>query len=245
MSLFDIDTIFAYEFPTSSIEYIRNYNFNTASITELPLLLYNSSSEVPITVDMTVTQPWVAIRDPQTAVDLRYPSGNVVLPPTSSRLVSIFIDLPPEEESKSGTVTLRPEIELNIKSGSFLIVPKTPESSGSRRSDRVVPTDYTVRVGNGQSTLLDFVIYKEDGTPDFEVTENELRFEPGDAAIISAYYEYQAVTSYSPVTIFGLVVGTTTLAITAKGYTTVVDVEVVPTDTSGGGRQVDEDTNQI
>lgn len=238
MSAFDIDKIFSFVFPTSSIEYIRNYNFKDTTQTRLPLLLINSSDEVPITVNLQVPEPWIFIQD-STGNDMRYPKGNVVLNPTSSKEVVIIVDLPPEIESIPGTetVTLRPNITMDVKSGSFAIVPPPSVPTGLTQSDQIIPETYDVIVGLNQSTLLEFNINKEDGTPDFNVSFDEISFSVADPTIASADYDYQLVTSYSPVTIRGLSVGNTILNITAKGFTTSINVIVRPSTSSGTDRQ--------
>jgi hypothetical protein len=121
MSTYNIREKFSYVIATSSVNYVRNYNFNSATVTDIPLAMANSDESVPITVNITTTQPWMQIVDPTTGKDLRYPSGNVVLEPTSSKVVLLKLDLPPEIESIPET-TIRPFINLDIKSGSFPIL---------------------------------------------------------------------------------------------------------------------------
>jgi hypothetical protein len=53
MSTYKIREKFSYVMTTSSIEYIRNYNFNTASVSDIPLVMNNSDETVPITVNIT------------------------------------------------------------------------------------------------------------------------------------------------------------------------------------------------
>ena len=120
MSTYNIREKFSYTLTTSSIEYIRNYNFNTATVTDIPLAMSNSDTEVPITVNITTTEPWIEIVNPTTGANLKFPNGNVVLGPTSSSVVLVKIDLPPEIENIPESI-LYPNISLDIKSGSFLI----------------------------------------------------------------------------------------------------------------------------
>ncbi len=99
MSTYNIREKFIYALATSSIEYIRNYNFNTSTITDIPLALGNTDTEIPITVNITTTVPWIQIVNPTTGANLKFPSGNVVLGPTSTSVVLVKVDLPPEIEN--------------------------------------------------------------------------------------------------------------------------------------------------
>jgi hypothetical protein len=99
MSTYNIREKFSYVMTTSSIEYIRNYNFNTASVSDIPLVMNNSDETVPITVNITTTVPWIQVVNPTNGANLKFPSGNVVLGPTSSSVVLVKIDLPPEIEN--------------------------------------------------------------------------------------------------------------------------------------------------
>jgi hypothetical protein len=238
MSLFDIDKVFTAIFPTRSIEYIRNYNFNNTTATQLPLVLNNTSTEVPITVNMSASAPWVSIRDPQTAVNLLYPNGNVVLAPTSSKTVVVIVDLPSDIENRPGTITLRPEVLLDIKSGSFPIV-RPVDAPPPSQTERIIVSNDTVLVNVNGTTSLEFTIYDENAVPDFTVTLDEIAFSVDDPTVASADYDYQLITSYSPVTIRGLSVGTTKLNISAKGFTTTVNVQVIPSTSTGaiGGQE--------
>ena len=122
MSTYNIREKFSYTLASSSIEYIRNYNFNTATVTDIPLSMTNFDTEVPITVNITTTYPWIKVVDRVTGTSLKYPEGNIVLAPTSSNIVLVKIDLPPEIENIPETVvTPTPLINIQLLSGSFLI----------------------------------------------------------------------------------------------------------------------------
>jgi hypothetical protein len=231
MSKFNINEVFSYQFPTSSINYIRNYNFNTTTATHMPLTLINTGSLIPITVNLKVNEPWIKITNAEGSADLRYPSGNVVLSPTSSAQVFIIIDLPPEIEAQSGSITLRPNISVEALSGSFPIVPRTVEtettgSSTLTKSDYIVTELDNVSVVANQTILLSFVIYDENLVPNYTVPREEIVLSLDDATIISADWDYEGASAYSPIIIRGLAVGTTRLNISAVGYTTQVEVEV-------------------
>lgn len=132
MSTYNIREKFSYTITTSSIEYIRNYNFNTASISDIPLSMANTDTEVPITVNITTTEPWIQVVDPITGANKKYPNGNVVLGPTSSSVVLVKIDLPPEIENLP-SASIYPNISLDIKSGSFPISTTTSTTGSSMK----------------------------------------------------------------------------------------------------------------
>jgi hypothetical protein len=230
MSIIDVDELFDYVFPTSSLEYIRNYNFNSATVTDLPLSLINRGSDIPITVNITTQEPWIQVVDSVNGNNLKYPSGNVVLAPTSSRVVLVKVDLPSEIEEASGSITIRPNIFLDIKSGSFPIVAPT---SGDTNTGIVVNQDI-IFLNVNESTELEFTIYDENGIPDFSVGFDEVQLDI-DNLVASADYGQGFVISYSPITIRGIAAGETTLNISARGFTTGVTVRVRGESSSGSG----------
>lgn len=174
MSTYNIREKFSYVIATSSIEYIRNYNFNTSTVSDIPILLANSDQETSITVNMTTTEPWMEIVDPVSGNSLKIPNGNVILEPTSSVTVLLKIDLPPEIESRTETV-IRPNIIFDIKSGSFPIVlpsqttgstqADTSESIEARKNSIVTPQDEYV-LDIGEKIKVDLTVYDNEGNPD-------------------------------------------------------------------------------
>lgn len=135
MSNYNIREKFSYTLATSSIEYIRNYNFNSATVTDIPLSMSNADSEIPITVNITTTEPWMQVVDSTTGLSVKYPDGNVVLQPTSSVVVLVKIDLPPEIENIPEKV-IEPSINIEILSGSFPIT-----SSQNNQQKTEIQTD--------------------------------------------------------------------------------------------------------
>lgn len=128
MSIFDVRKVFTYTITTSSINYVRNYNFNSSTITDIPILLQNNGEEIPITVELTTTQPWMQLVDSITGTSLKFPEANIILQPSSSKTVLLKIDLPESIESIP-SLTLQESVQVNIKSGSIQIVPQqTPTS---------------------------------------------------------------------------------------------------------------------
>lgn len=232
MSLYDIDTLFSVVMPTSSLNYIRNYNFNSTTVSSLPMTLINSGSEIPITVNITTTVPWIQITDPATGANLKYPDGNVVLPPTSSKLVYVKIDLPPDIEDITNT-TVRPNILLEAKSGSFAIVPPpvtpttptTPTSPTGDDKGGIVAATTDINIIEGEQFLVQYTVYGKDGKPDFEVTIDEITFEY-DSQVIAINRNEEMVSSYSPIYVQGVSNGTTQIVIKAKGYETTIQVTV-------------------
>lgn len=178
MSTYNIREKFSYVISSSNIEYIRNYNFNSSTITDIPLFMANSDDVIPITVNITTTRPWVAIVDPTTGANLKYPAGNVVLEPSSSKVVLVKIDLPPDIESIAETVE-RPNISLDIKSGSFpivLVTQTTGSASGSGtpnttqsiddRKNSIVTAQQEYILSVGEKIKVDLTVYDKNGDPD-------------------------------------------------------------------------------
>lgn len=230
MSTYKIREKFSFVLATSSIDYIRNYNFNTSTVSDITLDMTNSDEQIPITVNMTTTVPWIQIVDITTGNSLKYPQGNVVLQPTSSTTVLVKIDLPTEIENIPES-TIYPNISLDIKSGSFPIVPPT---RGGNKNNRIVVNEDVVFLNVNGLTKLEFTIYDENSNPDLSVGVDEVRLDI-DNAVASADYDQEFVTSYSPVTIRGIAAGETTLNISARGFTAGVTVRVRDPYSSGPG----------
>jgi len=163
MSTYNIREKFIYALATSSIEYIRNYNFNTSTITDIPLALGNTDTEIPITVNITTTVPWIQIVNPTTGANLKFPSGNVVLGPTSTSVVLVKVDLPPEIENVPSS-SIYPDISLDIKSGSFPIIspPATTGSQSDNKNTITVPQS-TYTIDPGERVQVDITVYDVDG----------------------------------------------------------------------------------
>jgi hypothetical protein len=229
MSTYKIRDKFSFVLATSSIDYIRNYNFNTATVSDITLAMANSDEQIPITVNMTTTVPWIQIVDITTGNSLKYPQGNVVLQPTSSTTVLVKIDLPPEIENIPES-TIYPNISLDIKSGSFPII---PPASGDTNTGIVVNEDI-IFLNVNESTELEFTIYDENGNPDLSIGFDEIQLLDIDNLVASAGYE-QFVTSYSPITIRGTGAGETVLNISARGFSTPVTIRVLGPSSSGPG----------
>lgn len=244
MSTYNIREKFSYILATSSIEYIRNYNFNTASISDLPLSMANSDTEVPITVNLTTTEPWIRIVDPITGADKKYPNGNVVLGPTSSSVVLVKIDLPPEIENVPESV-IYPNISLDIKSGSFPIISPTVSTtdSSSRKNTITVPqTTYTI--DPGERVQVDITVYDADGLPEKDAN---VVWRSNNTSIVQVEEPENTQVDYNPYTpriIRGISAGETTVSITS-GPERQTSITFIVRDTSaessggGDGRQSD------
>lgn len=133
MSTYNIREKFSYVMTTSSIDYVRNYNFNTSTVTDIPLIMSNSDEQTPITVYIKTSMPWIEVIDPTTGASVVNPVGNVVLPPSSSTAVLVKIDLPPNIESNKIN-NLKESIFLEIKSGSFKIEQPTQTTNTTNES---------------------------------------------------------------------------------------------------------------
>ena len=146
MSTYNIREKFSYVMTTSSIDYIRNYNFNTSTVTDIPLIMSNSDEQIPITVYIKTSRPWIEVIDPTTGTSLINPVGNVVLPPSSSATVLIKIDLPPDIENNKVN-NLKENILIEIKSGSFKIE-QTTQNTGSVTETTQESSDTTTQQRN-------------------------------------------------------------------------------------------------
>ncbi len=245
MSTYNIREKFSYVMTTSSIEYIRNYNFNTASISDIPLLMNNSDETVPITVNITTTVPWIQVVNPTNGANLKFPSGNVVLGPTSSSVVLVKIDLPPEIENVPESV-IYPNISLDIKSGSFPIIPPTSSQQNLKNTITVPQTTYTI--DPGERVQIDITVYDETGSPQKDVN---VIWRSINMSIVQVEEPENTQIDYNPYTpriIRGISPGETTVTITA-GPERQTSITFIVRDTSsdssgeggggGDGRQSD------
>lgn len=212
MSVYNIREKFSYNLATSSLDYVRNYNFNTTTVSNIPLLLRNSDETLPMTVDMTTTDSWLRIVDPQSNKDLRYPSGNVVLPPSSSKLVYVKIDLPPNIEEIPETV-IYPSITFNLTSGSNLIV--TPnETQGKPTNALIVPANINLQIGETQ--LIVIKVYDSTGV---EEDGGQVDWTVQNMSIAQLSYQSTEVDSLDRRIIRGISPGTTKIIYNANGRT--------------------------
>jgi len=216
MSTYNIREKFIYALATSSIEYIRNYNFNTSTITDIPLALGNTDTEIPITVNITTTVPWIQIVNPTTGANLKFPSGNVVLGPTSTSVVLVKVDLPPEIENVPSS-SIYPDISLDIKSGSFPIIspPATTGSQSDNKNTITVPQS-TYTIDPGERVQVDITVYDVDGNPVKDVFN--VVWKSNNTSIVLVEEPENTQVDYNPYTpriIRGISSGETTVTITA------------------------------
>lgn len=168
---------FSYTIASSSLSYVRNYNFNTSTLTPIQVVLQNKSANIPITVDISASHPWLQIREPGTNKNLVTPNGNVVLTPTSSKLVNLNVDLPPEIEAL-GDTSLQISMSFYLRSGSYPIITETtspgtpgsniPQFSFDRENISVQPnniTDIEISIfQNGRRVFFELETVVEDET---------------------------------------------------------------------------------
>lgn len=229
MSTYNIREKFSYVMTTSSIDYIRNYNFNSVTVTDIPLSMSNSDATIPITVNMTTTYPWIQIVDPITGLSLKYPDGNVVLEPTSSKVVFVKIDLPPEIESIPESV-IYPEINMQIKSGSFLIVkPTTTGSLSEAKKNAIATVPNNISISTGETVQVDITVYDNEGNID---NNPEVNWESDNMSIVQIQQSTEVEVSYTPKTIIGISPGQATIVITSGTRTARIPVTVVSTQTT-------------
>ncbi len=231
MSTYDIRKVFSYNIATSSLEYIRNYNFNSLTVTDIPVSMFNSGSTIPITVNITTTEPWMQIVDPTTGLSKKYPQGNIVLPPTSSAVVLLKIDLPPDIESIPSS-SIYPEINLEIKSGSMPIIP--PSTSGSNsgsNSASIASSVDLIVIAISQTFEVSVTLYDVNGNIDMS---SEISWNIEDTQVAQVVEQLQ-ITDYRTRNIFGVAAGDTNLVITAGELTKKIPITVKNITPGGGG----------
>ncbi len=226
MSIYNIREKFSYVLPTSSIDYIRNYNFNSVTVTDIPLTLANSDTEIPITVNITASVPWINFVNPTTGANLRYPNGNVVLPPTGSAVVLVNIDLPPEIESIPSS-SLYPDIILDIKSGSFPII--LPPGDTAPPTNVIVPESDIYIVNIGGTVDVNIAVYDINGNQDTSATVVWTSNNTSIVQIEEPQNIQVGYAPYTPRTVRGISPGETTVTISAgEERTASITVTVIP-----------------
>jgi len=224
MSIYDIRKDFSYRIDTSSIDYIRYYNFNTDTVTTIPITFYNSGSQqVPITVNIKTSEPWMQIIDPLTGADLKYPNGNIVLTPNNNQVVSLKVDLPPNIEQLT-SASIDAFVNVEIKSGSFKIVPATTSTSDTASGYIQTSVD-EINIVRGQSQIIDVTIYDSSKT----IKDNpNVKYVSSETTIASVESAYPLIDAYTPIKVTGISVGETKITITSAELEKTIPVKVVP-----------------
>lgn len=244
MSVYNIREKFSYVIATSSIDYIRNYNFNTSTISDIPIIMTNSDDTIPITVNITTTEPWMQIVDPISGRDVKLPNGNVVLEPSSSTSVLLKIDLPQEIESRPETV-IYPNINLDIKSGSFPIISQTTTTAGtgSLKNVIVVESDiYYLQIG--EKVQVNITVYDSQGNQDLAATVNWNSDNPNIVKIEEPQNTEVDYNPYTPRNVVGIGPGETTVTITADNNRTAKIIFRVREQTTTNGTSTTTGTNE-
>lgn len=245
MSVYNIREKFSYSIATSSIDYIRYYNFNPSTVTDIALAMANSDEEIPITVNITTTKPWITIVDPVSGVSLKYPEGNVVLTPTSSKVVLVKVDLSTEIESERAPAPLYENISLDIKSGSFPIIPQNTSNNSSPKNVIISENDiYYLNVG--ESVEVNITVYDSDGNQDLSA---EVDWRSDNRSIVRVEEQSNTQTDYNPYTprnVIGVSPGETTVTISAgENRTTTVTFRVRGTTETTTQSPTDTSTNNL
>lgn len=242
MSTYNIREKFSYTIATSSIDYIRNYNFNSATVSDIPLSMSNADTTIPITVNMTTTVPWIQIVDPTTGASLKYPDGNVVLEPTSSKIVFVKIDLPPEIENIPESV-IYPSINVEIKSGSFLIItPTTTGSQSEAKKNAIATAPSSVSMIVGERVQIDITVYDVDGNVD---SNPEVIWESDNMSIVQIEQSTEIGINYTPKIIRGISPGQATISVTSGPRSTTIPVTVSSTQNTFTNSSTTSDTDQV
>ena len=238
MSAIDVRKLFSYTIATSSISYIKNYNFNSNTVSTIPLSMANSSEELSLTVNITTTYPWVSVVDPTTGTNKKYPQGNIVLGPTSSSVVFVKIDLPPELESQPNREINDLYISLDIKSGSFPIITTGQTQTGLKNIIVVENDIYYINVG--ERVPVNITVYDVNGDQDLSAL---VEWNSNNMSIVQVEEPQNTevdYTPYSPRYIRGISPGTTAVNIITqdssdRSASIRVTVRQTATDTSTSG----------
>lgn len=226
MSIFDIRKDFAYQIDinSSSINYVRYYNFSSTTTTTIPLTLYNSGSQqIPITVNMTTSEPWIQITDSANGSDLKFPNGNVVLSPNQTKIVSVVVDLPPEIEILPSS-SINSFVNIQLKSGSFPIVPSTTGGNNGLKNIIVTTADLATII-QGQSQVIEATVYDNDGNI---IQSPNIEWMSEDDVIARVQPTNTLIDTSTSVTITGINVGETKITAKCDDIKRVISVRVVP-----------------
>jgi hypothetical protein len=224
MSTYDIRKIFTASAETRAINYIRNYNFNSSTVTDIPIQLTNGGDEVPITVNITTTEPWMEVVEPGTGVNLKYPLGNVVLPPTSSKDIILKINLPESIEQIPESV-LHPELIFDLKTGSFAVVPPGSTQVTSSTGNSIVVSTTNVNIRPLQILPIEYTLYNSDEQV-LTVSETALSVTSSKPSIVRVLPPPDATNSYSPLRLFGVLPGSATVTIKYEDIAVNISVTV-------------------
>lgn len=249
MSAIDVRKLFSYTIATSSISYIKNYNFNSNTVSTIPLSMANSSEELSLTVNITTTYPWVSVVDPATGTNKKYPQGNIVLGPTSSSVVFVKIDLPPELESQPNREINDLYISLDIKSGSFPIITTGQTQTQTGLKNIIVVENDIYYINVGERVPVNITVYDVNGDQDLSAL---VEWNSNNMSIVQVEEPQNTevdYTPYSPRYIRGISPGTTTVNIitqdssdrSASIRVTVRDTAITPTSNTGGGGGISDD----
>lgn len=232
--IIDVRNVFSYILTTSSINYVRNYNFNSATVTDIRLLLINSGSAYPITVNVSASVPWIRIKNSTNNADITFPTGNIVLPPSSSTVTLVQVDLPTEIENVIDTAVY-PDLYIKVVSGSYPIVASTvtPTVNNIAVSSDIVRVyvdeqSELITVGvydtSGQLEISPFITWESADTSIADIDERKV----GDTT------QYDIVTNTERY-IRGVSVGETTVTVTSGTKTATIRVIVSEKSMDAGG----------
>jgi hypothetical protein len=122
---YQISQVFSYSFPTSSLEYVKNYNFSNNTVSILPLTASNLDSSIPITIVVSSSKPWIqatVLNSTTPGFSQAYPltgeySRPAVIPPNGSLNIAIRVDTPTEIDVLSNAQIFE-SIQIRMLSGS-------------------------------------------------------------------------------------------------------------------------------
>lgn len=230
MSLVDVNKIFTYSFPTSSIDYVKNYNFSSNTVSNLPLTIGNSSKEFPITVNITSSKSWIRVLEATSYQPVMTPAANIVLQASSSRNLLVSIDLPSELDN-AWEASVFENLIFDIVTGSNSIVSAT---SNRQNRNKIVPDEDIVILNRNETKKLSIKVYDDSGV---EMSGDTAIWNVIDTTVARVSFTEPSI-SYLDRNITGINVGSTDIIIVDGTLSAKVTVRVNPAPAqqrSGGG----------
>lgn len=238
--IIDVTKAFSASLSTSLLEYIRHYNFDANTSSDIIIDMQNSDEETPITVDITIDPDydWIDIVDSR-GHSVKSPAGNIVLQPSSTDTARILIDLPPEYDTSDISDKLNVEVVFKLEAGSHPSTNTTTNVANTIVFNGYDADNPIITVQKGDTITVGVTVYnsagKIDSTNKIEwLSDNRLVFTTDSSAVLddqsrSAIQRYTggAVNLTRTNKITGIGVGEATLTVTAGTSEGSIRVKVI------------------
>lgn len=218
--IIDVTKAFSASLSTSLLEYIRHYNFDANTSSDITINMQNSDEETPITADITIDPDydWINIVDSR-GRSVKSPVGNIVLQPSSTDTARMLIDLPPEYDTSDISDKLNVEVVFKLRAGSHPV-----KNTTTRVANTIVFNGYdadnpVVIVRKGGSVSIDVTVYNNIGLP---ISPSSIRWSSDDRLVFKVKDSTETTN-----TITGIGVGEATLTVTAGTSEGSIGVKVM------------------